>query len=372
MANMRKDMRRGESLERAITKHSKYIYDQYNYLTGGGRGIAKYFKQWGRATKLVFDNYDHFGKAALAAYSAGHRLAMREAVKARRRANVAGSCRRDCLNHLNRAYAYEGFAQHFMSDQYSSGHIRNPRILLVKQCPGTRHVKRAQMAVHDRAVRLALERGKHHQVLFSIRRLWRKAKRKFKRAKKKVKRVTKKYVKKGKRFVKKIVKKIVAGAKKFLAKANWAVCNLATALVHDKDSKHGLWVTSAAVRTPWKAYGDKRYFDKANARNARYLKKAGQTGIDEIARAYSRGRTFTSNMAAYFPRAVEGSRRYRNRRAQFIKRRGRVMFLHRGKYELLNKRHMRHVYWWCLREMGRPYVAPPTKALKKLVTPGFK
>lgn len=58
-------------------------------------------------------NFDHFGADARTAYNAGHSVAIDEAVK------------RD--GDLNLAYALNAFADHFLEDSFSAGHLRTTR-----------------------------------------------------------------------------------------------------------------------------------------------------------------------------------------------------------------------------------------------------
>lgn len=64
-----------------------------------------------RYVNLAYQNLDHFGKDAIAAYQAGHSLALKLASQKR----------------LEDAYFYDGFACHFLTDLFSAGHIRTPR-----------------------------------------------------------------------------------------------------------------------------------------------------------------------------------------------------------------------------------------------------
>jgi hypothetical protein len=64
--------------------------------------------------ELAKINYDHFGVNARTAYNAGHSLALAEAVKGTGK-------------DLERAYAINAFADHFLEDSFASGHMRVPR-----------------------------------------------------------------------------------------------------------------------------------------------------------------------------------------------------------------------------------------------------
>ena len=101
---------------------------EYNKITGGENDkIPSVFSDSvvglifeGRYINLAKNNYDHFCEKnhAYRAYIAGHTIAMETA-------GFAKSSGDDSL--INMAYAYEAFACHFLSDHFSSGHIRVPR-----------------------------------------------------------------------------------------------------------------------------------------------------------------------------------------------------------------------------------------------------
>lgn len=60
-------------------------------------------------------NWDHFGADARTAYNAGHTIALNQAIKSTDPAN------------LLKAYAMNAFADHFLEDSFSAGHVRTPR-----------------------------------------------------------------------------------------------------------------------------------------------------------------------------------------------------------------------------------------------------
>lgn len=83
-------------------------------------------KSWtslmGRYLELAETNWDHFGENAVLAYQAGHRVAMLTAVYAREL-----DTEEERRLQLETAYAMNAFADHFMTDLFSSGHMRTPR-----------------------------------------------------------------------------------------------------------------------------------------------------------------------------------------------------------------------------------------------------
>ncbi|KAG8670479.1 hypothetical protein FPOAC1_009895 [Fusarium poae] len=71
---------------------------------------------------LSYINADHFGDDALTAYKVGHSEAMRLAKEA-----GAKTSNTDKANGLQDAYMHEAFCLHYLTDAFSSGHIRAPR-----------------------------------------------------------------------------------------------------------------------------------------------------------------------------------------------------------------------------------------------------
>jgi len=65
-------------------------------------------------TDLLKANLDHFGEWARLAYNAGHACALEEAAKGK-------------PDNLQRAYAMNAFANHFLEDNFAAGHLRVPR-----------------------------------------------------------------------------------------------------------------------------------------------------------------------------------------------------------------------------------------------------
>ncbi|XP_078366364.1 uncharacterized protein LOC144650543 isoform X2 [Oculina patagonica] len=80
----------------------------------------------GRMLKLAENNHDHFLPYAKDAYLTGHQLAMD---KAREASKYGGS---ESRRLLHEAYSLDAFACHFLTDSFSSGHIRVPRVELGK------------------------------------------------------------------------------------------------------------------------------------------------------------------------------------------------------------------------------------------------
>jgi hypothetical protein len=93
------------------------LSEDWNRITGGGSIVSALFPL-GRYLKLAANNADHFGQWAQLAYIAGHTVALQQAAAA----NVSQDRKR-----LEQAYAMNAFADHFLTDLFSSGHLRVPR-----------------------------------------------------------------------------------------------------------------------------------------------------------------------------------------------------------------------------------------------------
>lgn len=111
-------MRKGQSSEKIYNEISNEIGRRLNCATGGGCSATGWWLTPGRYLKLANDDYDHFGDRAWISYQTGHELAIQEALVARKTHD---------LKRLELAYALNGFACHYLSDRFASGHLRTPR-----------------------------------------------------------------------------------------------------------------------------------------------------------------------------------------------------------------------------------------------------
>eukprot|EP00658_Telonema_sp_P-2_P022966 TRINITY_DN19200_c0_g1_i2.p1 TRINITY_DN19200_c0_g1~~TRINITY_DN19200_c0_g1_i2.p1 ORF type:complete len:411 (+),score=81.66 TRINITY_DN19200_c0_g1_i2:177-1409(+) len=107
---------------------------RWNVMTGGGSVVSDYVP-FGRYIELAEVNWDHFSFDGRAwdAYGAGHELAMEAMVEAHDLV-IKNASDDQVLLAKNTAYAREGFAQHFLTDMFSSGHIRTARKVFHEQC----------------------------------------------------------------------------------------------------------------------------------------------------------------------------------------------------------------------------------------------
>ncbi|WP_213942069.1 phospholipase [Pseudomonas sp. dw_612] len=93
------------------------LSEEWNKITGGGSFVSALFPL-GRYLKLAANNADHFGEWAQQAYIAGHIAALQHA--------AAAHASRD-EKQLEVAYAMNAFADHYLTDLFSAGHLRVPR-----------------------------------------------------------------------------------------------------------------------------------------------------------------------------------------------------------------------------------------------------
>jgi len=96
------------------------LSEKWNRITGGGSIISPWYPM-GRYLQLSATNWDHFSQHAVLAYQAGHAAALAQALSAR---SQPANQQRQALSW---AYAMNAFADHFLSDLFSGGHIRSPR-----------------------------------------------------------------------------------------------------------------------------------------------------------------------------------------------------------------------------------------------------
>ncbi|KJZ78429.1 hypothetical protein HIM_02467 [Hirsutella minnesotensis 3608] len=109
----------------------------FNKLTKGRDPIPSYWT-------LAEINWDHFGEDARTAYKTGHRMAIDFALKAENRKSA---------KNLYKAYAINAFADHFLHDCFSSGHLRVPRRAL----SGSWRANWLSKLMHDEDSALGLE-----------------------------------------------------------------------------------------------------------------------------------------------------------------------------------------------------------------------
>jgi hypothetical protein len=114
-------LNRGESPADVYKRLGDGLNAAWNKATGGG-GFVSDLIPFGRYLKLAWVNWDHFGDHAVLAYQAGHAVALEQAIAAHNSAIPTNA-----KAALVSAYAMNAFADHYLSDLFSAGHIRQPR-----------------------------------------------------------------------------------------------------------------------------------------------------------------------------------------------------------------------------------------------------
>ena len=112
------ELAKGRSAEEVYSESSTERVKNWNCITGGACSGPVWFLAPGRYLLLAKTDYDHFGDNAVKAYLTGHQVALEEAVKANKTQDK---------KKLEHAYAMDAFACHFLTDRFSSGHMRTPR-----------------------------------------------------------------------------------------------------------------------------------------------------------------------------------------------------------------------------------------------------
>lgn len=113
--------REGRDPSEEYAKLGDSLSGKWNRATGGGSPFSDNLPP-GRYLMLAAVNWDHFGEHAEKSYTFGHRAACKQAVKASEAPTEA-----ERQEGLELAYAMNAFADHFLSDLFSSGHLRPPR-----------------------------------------------------------------------------------------------------------------------------------------------------------------------------------------------------------------------------------------------------
>jgi hypothetical protein len=107
---------------------------RWNVITGGG-SVASSWLPCGRYLNLAQTNWDHFVPAGRAwkVYAAGHAMALDIAGDTKWKSGGGGGSS-SSVERLTLAYAFEAFSLHFLTDMFSSGHLRTPRKIFPQEC----------------------------------------------------------------------------------------------------------------------------------------------------------------------------------------------------------------------------------------------
>ncbi|RUR19663.1 phospholipase [Legionella sp. km535] len=115
---------KGQSDWDFYNKEDVDITRKLNKLTCGGSVISA-FIPFGTYIKLAEVNYDHFAPDSLIAYKTGHRFALETALKGFAKKEAGQN--EEAQQLLELAYAQNAFANHYLTDSFSAGHMRTPR-----------------------------------------------------------------------------------------------------------------------------------------------------------------------------------------------------------------------------------------------------
>lgn len=116
-------LKKGLKPNEGLKKVSNWNNYKYGILTKYTRFPFMFFHS--RYIKLSENNFDHFGPQAKKAYLVGHEIAINTANKAYDA--DANDKQQEAHELLIKAFAQELFACHFLTDLFSSGHMRTPR-----------------------------------------------------------------------------------------------------------------------------------------------------------------------------------------------------------------------------------------------------
>lgn len=120
-SNVTNDVQKFIDTGSTLVVPDKYNYE-YNKATGGWGGAVGALLKSGLYLSLAQYNYDHFGENAVKSYVTGHTLALEYASKANN------------AEELKYAYFIEGYADHYLTDLFATGHSRTPRVEIVSYC----------------------------------------------------------------------------------------------------------------------------------------------------------------------------------------------------------------------------------------------
>jgi hypothetical protein len=129
----------GKQPSDAYAQVGSMLDKRFNVVSGGGSFVSDWLP-FGRYVQLAETNWDHFqfGGRAWAAYVAGHTLALQKATEVYK---IKSSSQEKnhrihsmILNTTYYSYALEGHALHFLTDMFSSGHMRTPRKIFPEVC----------------------------------------------------------------------------------------------------------------------------------------------------------------------------------------------------------------------------------------------
>ena len=235
-------------------------------------------KEWAdRYKNLAFENISHFshGGTSVETWKKQHYKALMAAAKAGLYSDVS---------QLQRAYAMNGFADHYLTDSFSSGHVRTPRIKILEfyQKFFDQHLDSVLSHIYTSiGTRMIFQVFEDHPNMTGIGMVTgndfcadtRHAATEFKQQAE----AELKNNGLGEQDLKKLIVQYIGGA---VAK-----------VLHDDDNADGLYVKSKKYPAGWKAFGDGRL----DATFQNYAVEAVQASKNEVIQAFNIGTDFKTN-----------------------------------------------------------------------------
>jgi hypothetical protein len=221
-----------------------------------------------RYKNLALENIPHFsgGGTALATWQAIHRDAVLAALEAGKKGDSGG---------LARAYAMNAFGDHFLTDSFSSGHVRTPREQTIV------FYKKLAKDVFQHIIDHLTDRlgSRIYELLRQdygrVRAFGGEADRQDAIARVRVQ-VMQKIAKSG-------------GAAKLQEQFGLYVGGAVSKIMHDRENAQGLDVVSTRHPEGWTAFGDARMETPANAKNLAYMTEAVQASKLDLLAAFRIG-----------------------------------------------------------------------------------
>jgi hypothetical protein len=245
-----------------LTENEATLNPAYEDATTISKEYAERYKN------LALENVSHFsgGGTALTTWQKLHRQAVLNALEAGKQGDSTA---------LAGAYAFNAFADHYLTDSFSSGHIRVPReqvIIFYKKLAGEvfQHIidyvsGRLGSRIFDllgqdyRRVRVFGDEGDRRDAITRVRT--------------------------------KMMQGVTAagGMAKVEEQFGLVVAGAISKIMHDRENSLGLDVVSKRHPEGWRAYGDGKLEDLDNSKNLRYMTEAVQASKQDLLTAFRVG-----------------------------------------------------------------------------------
>jgi Domain of unknown function (DUF4157) len=254
---------------RARLKRLQYLTENEATLNPAYEDAATISKEYAERYKnLALENVSHFsgGGTALTTWQKLHRQAVLDALEAGKQGDSTA---------LATAYAFNAFADHYLTDSFSSGHIRVPReqvIIFYKKLAGEvfQHIidyvsgrlgsRIFELLEQDyRRVRVFGDEGDRRDAITRVRT--------------------------------NMMQSVTAagGMAKVEEQFGLVVAGAISKIMHDRENSLGLDVVSKRHPEGWRAYGDGKLEDLDNSKNLLYMTEAVQASKQDLLTAFRVG-----------------------------------------------------------------------------------